>query len=154
LLLEQAMLPFRQLSQVLQLLVFISVIAYLYRSNRLIQHFYSQLPLVLMDRPRLEFRWLRRLLAATGVLWCFWITCAAVDYFGYGNQLGTQVYYPFYILFVVIIIWTAAAAFLQPQAAVMAQSATPTKSPVPAELRAKGAWLKRAKLTGITRTRS
>ncbi|HWB25839.1 MAG TPA: hypothetical protein VG738_10180, partial [Chitinophagaceae bacterium] len=101
LILEQALLPFQQLNAVLQLLVFISVIIYLYRSNRLIQHFYSQLPLVLMDRSRLELRWLRRLLAATALLWILWIGSAAVDYFGYHNQLGLQIYYPFYIFFAV-----------------------------------------------------
>ena len=135
---------FQQLNPVLQLLIFISIITYLHLSDQLIQKFYRQLQPVLMDRSLLEFRWLRRLLAATSLLWLLWLFCAAVDFFGYRNQLGIQVYYPFYIFFVVIIIWTAAAAFLRPQAAVMVQSAPPFKPPVPAELRAKGAWLKRA----------
>jgi len=135
---------FQQLNPVLQLLIFISIITYLRLSDKLIQNFYRRLPPILMDRPLLEFRWLRRLLAATALLWLLWISCAAVDYFGYRNQLGLQVHYPFYIFFVVIIIWTAAAAFLKPQAAVMAQATTPVKPSVPAQLRAKGAWLKRA----------
>jgi putative ABC transport system permease protein len=135
---------FQQLNPVLQLLTFISVIIYLYRSHKLIWRFYKSLKPVLMDRPLIEFRWLRRLLAATALLWCLWIVFAAIGYVGYGNQLGVQVYYPFYILFAVIIIWTAAAAFLKPQAAVKAQTAAPVKQPVPVELRAKGAWLKRA----------
>ncbi len=135
---------YQQLNPLLQLLIFISIITYLRLSNTLIQKFYRRLQPVLMDRPLIEFRWLRRLLAATAVLWCLWIACAAVDYFGYRNQSGIQLYYPFYIFFAVIIIWTAAAAFLKPQAAIMAQTATPTKPPVPAELRAKGAWLKRS----------
>ncbi|MES1219331.1 MAG: ABC transporter permease, partial [Bacteroidota bacterium] len=143
LLLEQAAGAL-ELNPVLQLLIFISIITYLHLSDRLIQNFYRRLQPVLMDRPLLEFRWLRRLLAATGLLWLLWLFCAAVDYFGYRNQLGVQVYYPFYIFFVVIIIWTAAAAFLKPQAAVIAQSAPSSKPPVPAELRAKGSWLKRA----------
>ncbi len=135
---------FHQLNPVLQLLIFISIIIYLYRSYQLIQDFYKRQQPVLMDRSLLEFRWLRRLLAATALLWLLWIFCAAFDYFGYRSQSSIQVYYPFYIFFVVIIIWTAMAAFLKPQAAVTAQAATPLKQPVPAELRAKGVWLKRA----------
>lgn len=144
LLLEQALLPFPQLAPVLQLLVFISLIAYLYQCNKSIESFYGSLPLVLMDRSRLEFRWLRRLLAATAVLWCVWIACASVDYVVYGSRVGRHVYYPFYIFFAVILIWTAVAAFLKPQAAVMAQAPPAAKPPVPAELRAKGVWLKKA----------
>ena len=135
---------FQQLNPVLHLLIFNSIITYLHLSDKLIQKFYRGLQPVLMDRPLLEFRWLRRLLAATALLWFLWILYAAVDYFGYRNQLGIQVYYPFYIFFVVIIIWTAAAAFLKPQAAVTAQTTAPIKPSVPAELRAKGAWLKRS----------
>ncbi|MFI5160581.1 MAG: ABC transporter permease [Sphingobacteriales bacterium] len=129
---------------ILQLLIFISIITYLYKSHKLIQNFYRRLQPVLMDRSLLEFRWLRRLLAATALLWLLWIGFAAVDYFGYRNQLGFQVYYPFYIFFAVIIIWTAAAAVLRPQAALMVQqSLTPKPSPS-SELREKGAWLRKA----------
>jgi len=129
---------------VLQLLIFVSIITYLYRCDKLIQKFYRGLQPVLMDRPLLEFRWLRRLLWATALLWFLWLVYAAVNFWGYHNQPGVRAYYPFYIFFVVIIIWTAAAAFLKPQAAVIAQAAAPAKTPVPVELRAKGAWLKRA----------
>jgi len=45
---------------------------------------------------------------------------------------------------VVIIIWTAAAAFLKPQAAAVAQATVPYKPPVTAELRAKSTLIKRA----------
>ena len=135
---------FQQLNPVLQLLIFISIITYLYKCNKLIQNFYRRLQPVLMDRSLLEFRWLRRLLAATALLWCLWIICAAVDYFVYRNQLGIQLYYPFYIFFTVIILWTATTAFLRPQAAVTAQTLAPLKQSVPTELRQKGAWLKKA----------
>ncbi|HEY8915314.1 MAG TPA: helix-turn-helix domain-containing protein, partial [Chitinophaga sp.] len=131
-------------STVLQLLIFISGITYLYFSDKLIRNFYRRLQPVLMDRSLLEFRWLRRLLGATALLWGLWLFCGVIDYFGYRNQLGIHVYYPFYTFFVIIIIWTAAAAFLKPQAAMMAQAAATIKPSVPAELRAKGAWLKRA----------
>ena len=135
---------FQQLDPLLQLLIFISIVTCLYRSHKLIQNFYRQLQPVLMDRSRLEFRWLRRLLAATALLWVLWIAYAAVDYFGYRNQLGIHVYYPFYIFFAVIIIWTAMAAFLKPQAGVaVRQSQSALKPLLPAELRGKGAWLKK-----------
>jgi len=134
---------FQQINPVLQLLIFTSNIAYLYLCNKLVQRFYRGLQPVLMDRPLIEFRWLRRLLAATALLWLCWLVCVVINYVGYRNQLGIQLYYPFYIFFVVIIIWTAAAAFLKPQAAVVAQQSAPVKPPVSAELRAKGAWLKR-----------
>ena len=135
---------FHLLNPVLQLLIFISIITYLYRSHRLIQNFYRRLPPVLMDRSLLEFRWLRRLLAATALLWLLWITYAAVDYLGYQNQLGIHVYYPFYIFFAVITIWTAAAAVLKPQAGVMVQQPVAAKPSPPSELKEKGAWLKKA----------
>src|ERR1700748_2339358 len=41
---------FQQFNPVLQLLIFISIIAYLYRSYNLIQKFYRRLQPVLMDR--------------------------------------------------------------------------------------------------------
>src|SRR6185312_5244698 len=116
---------FQQLNPVLELLIFISLIIYLYKSHRLIENFY------------------RRLLAATALLWISWIAYAAVDYFGYRNQLGVHVYYPFYIFFVAIIIWTAAAAFLKPQAALLVQSAPAIKALPSIESRQKGVWLKK-----------
>ena len=135
---------FALLNPPLQLLIFISLITYLYKSHKLIENFYRRLQPVLMDRSRLEFRWLRRLLAATGLLWVLWIAYAAVDYFGYRNQLGIHVYYPFYIFFVAIIIWTAAAAFLKPQAGLLAQASPAVKPSPSAELKQKGIWLKNA----------
>ncbi|HEY9002769.1 MAG TPA: ABC transporter permease [Mucilaginibacter sp.] len=140
---------FQQLNPVLQLLIFISIITYLYQSYRLIQNFYRRLQPVLMDRSLLEFRWLRRLLAATALLWLLWIAYAAVDYFGYRNQLGVHLYYPFYIFFAVIIIWTAMAAFLKPRAGMMIQSQPAIKPSPAAELREKGAWLKKAMETNL-----
>ncbi|MGC4035116.1 MAG: ABC transporter permease [Chitinophagaceae bacterium] len=134
---------FQQLNPALQLLVFISNIAYLYQCNQLIQRFYRGLQPVLMDRPLIEFRWLRRLLGATALLWIVWLVCAIINFVGYRDQSGIQVYYPFYIFFVVIIIWTAAAAFLKPQAAQKAETTAPVKQSIPAELKAKGVMLKK-----------
>ena len=135
---------FQFFNPILQLLIFISIISYLYYSYKLINNFYKRLQPVLMDRSRLEFRWLRRLLAATVLLWVLWIAYAVVDYFGYRNQLGIHVYYPFYIFFAVIIIWTAMAAFLRPQAGMQVRQSFSLKPSPPTELRGKGNWLKRA----------
>ncbi|MES2111998.1 MAG: ABC transporter permease [Bacteroidota bacterium] len=134
---------FIQINPVLQLLIFISLITYLYHSHKLIENFYRRLQPVLMDRSRLEFRWLRRLLAATALLWLLWITYVAIDYFGYRGQSGLHAYYPFYIFFVAIIIWTAAAAFLKPRAAFLALPTHVTKPSISIELRQKGTWLKK-----------
>ena len=134
---------FQLLNPVLELLIFISIISYLYKSNQLIQKFYRRLQPVLMDRSLLEFCWLRRLLSATALLWLVWIVYAAVDYFNHPNQSGVHLYYPFYIFFAVIIIWTAMAAFLRPQAGMMMQRPQLLKSSVPSELRHKGVWLKK-----------
>ncbi|HVS94653.1 MAG TPA: ABC transporter permease [Mucilaginibacter sp.] len=133
----------QQLSPLLQVLIFISIITYLYKSDKLIQNFYRRLSPVLMDRSLLQFSWLRRLLAATALLWCLWIAYAAIDYFGYRSRLGIHAYYPLCIFFAVILIWTAAAAFLRPQAGVYLQPPPAPKPSAPDELRKKGAWLKK-----------
>ena len=133
---------FQHLNPLLQLPIFISLITYLYKSHQLIESFYRRLRPVMMDRSRLEFRWLRRLLAATALLWVLWIAYAAVDYFGYRNQLGIAAYYPVYIFFAAIMIWTAAAAFLKPQAGTLAQLTPASKPSLSSELKQKGNWLK------------
>jgi len=61
-------LTFHQLNPLLQLLAFVSVIIYLYRSRRLIQDFYHRLRPILMDRPRFAFRRLDRALLFLGLL--------------------------------------------------------------------------------------
>ncbi|MGC4038436.1 MAG: ABC transporter permease [Chitinophagaceae bacterium] len=102
-----------------------------------------------MDRPLVEFRWLRRLLGATALLWSLWIFCTGIDYFGYSNHLDIRVYYPLYFCFALIIIWAAAAAFLRPKAAVTAQTGASNTSAIPDELRAKGESLKRLVETNL-----
>ncbi len=76
-------LTFQQLSPVLQLLAFVSVILYLYWSYRLIQDFYQRLKFNGNDRYRYELRWLHRLLRAFSLLWLLWIPFTAADYFYY-----------------------------------------------------------------------
>ena len=134
---------FHQLNPLIELLIFISIITYLYLSHQLIERFYRRLPPVLMDRSRLEFRWVRRLIAATALLWVLWIVHTVIDYFGH-SQSATPVYYPFYIFFGVIIIWTATAAFLRPQAGAIVQPSPALKPSATNELKEKGVWLKRS----------
>ncbi|MBS1531649.1 MAG: ABC transporter permease, partial [Bacteroidetes bacterium] len=117
---------------VLQILIFTSVMSYLYLAGRLIQKFYKGLQPVLMDRSLLEFRWLRRLLGATALLWVLWIL----------SELGLPVYGSVYIFFAVMIIWTAAAAFLRPQAGTIKAIPVIQKT-VPSEVRQKSIWLKK-----------
>lgn len=135
---------FQQLDPILQLLIFSSLITYLYKSYGLIQNFYRRLKPVLMDRSVLEFRWLQRLLLATALLWVLWIVYAAANYWGCCDQSGIHAYCPLYIFFAVILIWTAVAAFLKPQAGLQARPSAALKPPLPAELREKGIWLKKA----------
>lgn len=130
-----------QINPVLQGLIFVSNMFYLYRCDKLIQNFYRQLQPVLMDRPLIEFRWLRRLLAASALLWILWLLCAVLNYVGHRDSNYT--YYPFYIFFAVIIIWTATAAFLQPQATITMQSSQDPPQRISGELIAKGQWLVR-----------
>ena len=137
-LLEQVILP----NPVLQLLVFVSVIIYLYLSHRLIERFYRRLKFNGGDRYRSELRWLHRLLVGFGLLWLLWIPYTAVDYFYYHNQSGVTAYYPFYLCLAVMLIWIAVAAHLRPEINVTADTFAFLKLPLPKELKQKGAWLK------------
>jgi ABC-type antimicrobial peptide transport system permease subunit/AraC-like DNA-binding protein len=135
---------------VLQPLAFISVAGYMYLSHRQIEHFYRGLKFNEDgDRYRHELRWLHRLLAIFGLLWLLWIPFTAVDYFGYHYQLGLQVYYPLYIVLSVAIIWIGVVAFLRPGFGAHAGIPPVIKTSMSAELRKKGAWLKKAMEAGL-----
>ncbi len=137
-------LVFLRLNPVLQLLAFVSVIVYLYKCHTLIEGFYQQQKFNGGDRYRHELRWLHRLLIGFGMLWLLWTPFIAIDYFFYNYQLGAQAYYPLYFLLVVMIVWIAARAFLRPEIGSQ-QNAVPILKPLlPAELRQKGIWLKKA----------
>ncbi len=136
---------FKQLNPVLQLLAFVSVIVYLYLSHRLIERFYQQLKFNNgSDRYRHELRWLHNLLKAFALLWLLWIPFTAADYFFYHYQLSAQAYYPLYLLLVSMITWMAARAFLRPEIGAPAENSSILKPLLPAELKQKGAWLKRS----------
>ncbi len=138
-------LIFQQITPVLRLAVFISVISYLYGSFRLIDRFYKRMKFnYLGDRYRYELKWLHRLLTGFALLWLLWIPYAATDYFYYHHQLGMQAYYPLYLLLAVMMIWIAAAAFLKPDNALAAPAPPVSKLPPAAALKQKGIWLKKA----------
>ncbi len=120
-------------SPFLQIMIFSSVMLYLYRSYELIQRFYKALQLVLMDRSLLEFQWLQRLLAATAFLWIFWLF----------SELGLPIHGSVYSFFAVMIIWMAAAAILKPQAGLIKQTSVISK-PVSSAIKQQGIWLKKA----------
>jgi putative ABC transport system permease protein len=134
---------FHQLNPILQLLAFISVITYLYAVHRLIGRFYQRLKFNGGDRHRYELRWLHNLLTGFGLLWLLWIPFTAIDYFYTHNQLGIHAYFPLYLLLAVMVIWMAVVTFLRPEAEVPADAPSFLKPSLPAELKQKGAWLKK-----------
>ncbi|MCR8556375.1 ABC transporter permease [Mucilaginibacter sp. BJC16-A38] len=142
-------LIFHQLNPIFQLLAFISVTIYLYLSYRLIQAFYQRLKFTGGDRYRYELRWLHRLLMGFGMLWLLWIPFKAVDYFYYHNQLGIHAYYPLYLLLAAAAIWMAAAAFLREEAGTPTEPPSFLKAPLPAEMKQRGIWLKKAVQAGL-----
>jgi putative ABC transport system permease protein len=135
---------FQQLNPALQLLAFISVGTYLYKSHRLIERFYRRMKFNGGDRYRYELRWLDNLLTCFGLLWLVWIPLTAIDYFGYHYRLGAQAYYPLYLLLAVMIIWMAAVTFLRAEESGLANSHSFLKQPLPAEMKQMGNWLKKA----------
>ena len=138
-------LIFQQLNPVLQFMAFISVITYLYWSFRLIESYYQQLKFNdASDRYRYELRWLHNLLIGFGLLWLLWIPYTAVDYFYYHNQLSIHAYYPLYLLFAIMLIWIAARAHLRTEAGTTAEAPAFLKPPLPAEMKQRGIWLKKA----------
>ncbi|XHR97181.1 hypothetical protein ACFJIV_11320 [Mucilaginibacter sp. UC70_90] len=87
-------LTFYRLNPAFQPLVFISVIIYLYASQKQIANFYRSIKFNGGDRYRYEMRWLHCSLIGFGILWLCWMFIAATNHFYYHNQLGKQVYYP------------------------------------------------------------
>jgi putative ABC transport system permease protein len=133
------------LNPVLELAAFVSVITYLYWSFKLIERFYRRLKFNnVSDRYRYELQWLHRFLTGFGLLWLLWIPYTAVDHFYYHHQLRTQAYYPLYLLFALMMIRIASAAFSRPDAAVPVQAPPVSKLSPSAELKQKGIWLKKA----------
>ncbi|MDP9076704.1 MAG: ABC transporter permease [Bacteroidota bacterium] len=138
-------LIFHQLNPAMGLLAFISVITYLFWSVKLIECFYQQQKFNdVSDRYRHELRWLQRLLTGFGLLWLLWIPLTAVDYFYYHYQLGIHTYYPLYLLLAIMMIRIAAAAHLKAEITTPIQAVSVSKPTVPAEVKQRGIWLKKA----------
>jgi len=137
-------LIFRQLGPILQLLIAISVITYLYFSHRLIERFYKRMKFNdVSDRYRYQLRWLHRLLAGFGMLWLLWIPFTAADCFYFHFQLSLHAYYPLYLLLAAMMIWIAAVAFLRPEFVVPGRGPLVSKPLPSGELKQKAIWLKK-----------
>ena len=119
-----------------QPLVFISVSIYLYCCHQLIEAFYRRLKFNEGDRSRYEFRWLHRSLTAFSGLWLLWMPYAVADQY---YHFGSQVAYPLYLIFGVLLIRIGVIAFLRSP---MADVHISVKPSLPAELKQKGEWLK------------
>jgi hypothetical protein len=76
-------------------------------------------------------------------------TFTAADYFYYHNQLSIHAYYPLYLLLAVMTIWMAAVAFLRQEPGVLVAAPPFLKPPLPAEMKQKGIWLKKAVQAGL-----
>jgi len=136
-------LTFYYVNPVLQVLVFFSVIIYLYYSFKLIERFYRRLKFNdVSDRYRYELRWLHRSLTGFSLLWLLWIPFTAVNYFYY-HESGMHSYYALYLLLAIMMIRIAAAAFLKPDVGMPAPAPPVSKLSAPAELKQKGIWLKK-----------
>jgi putative ABC transport system permease protein len=133
---------YKQLNPALLLLTFVSVIIYLHLSYRLIGRFYRELKFTDGDRHIHHLQWLHRLLNSFGVLWLLWIPVTIAGYFYY--QLSIQAYYLLHVLLAAVIIWIGAVAFLRQEVGVQALNAPLLKPRLPAEMKQRGIWLKKA----------
>ena len=141
-------LIFQQLNPVFHLLTFISVSIYLYLSHKLVGRFYRHLKFNGGDRYRYELRWLHNLLKGFALLWLLWIPFTAADYFYYHYQLSIHAYYPLYLLLAIMTIWMAAVAFLRQEAGGLVEPRPFLKPRLPAEMKQRGIWLKKAMQAG------
>ncbi|WP_167668137.1 ABC transporter permease [Mucilaginibacter gossypiicola] len=134
---------YHYLNSVLQLLILGSVGIYLFLSLRLIEHYYQQLKFNRGDRHRFELTWLRRLLTGFGTFWTLWIPYTALNYFYYHHPLDGEIYYPLYLLFVILFIRITALVFLRQLPAIPVNASRISLPPTTDGSRQKGAWLKR-----------
>lgn len=142
-------LIFQKWDPMLQILAFVSVAIYVYRSHLLIESFYKQLKFSGSDRYRSEFKWLHNLLIVFGLMWLLWIPFMAVDYFYYDQQAGLRAYYLLYLLLTAMIIWMSIVAFLRPEIGLRADVPSFLKPSPPVELKQRGAWLEKTVKAGL-----
>ncbi|HTK19518.1 MAG TPA: ABC transporter permease [Mucilaginibacter sp.] len=126
-----------------QVLTFVSVIVYLFKSHRLIEQYYQQLKFNGGDRYRCELRWLYKFVIVFGLLWLLWVPFIAVDYFYYQHQLAINAYYLLYLFLAGSIIWMSARVFLRPNTISSIYNTAAVKPLPQIQLKQKGAWLKK-----------
>jgi putative ABC transport system permease protein len=124
---------------VLQLLIFISVLTYLFYSRLLILRFNHNRKPVFMDRSLLQYRWLQRLLTASMFFWLGGLIFIVAGYIINGIGTEISIYFPLSVLYTLLITWIVAAAYLRLQPRV---ETSPVIPPVPVELRQKAIELK------------
>ncbi|MGC4100925.1 ABC transporter permease [Ferruginibacter sp.] len=146
-LLQQVLVIFMKWNPVTALLAFLSVSIYLYLCYRLIEQFYRQLTFTGIDRYRYQFLWLQRLLKRFGWLWLLWVPYIMAGYFYY-HQLSIQAYYPLYLFLAGMVIWLAAVVQQRTQVDMPPSNFSSPKSTIPAELKQKGAALKKTMQEG------
>lgn len=134
---------FGLLNPALQLLIFFSVIIYLYCAHRLIKTYYQQLKFNGGDRYRNKLRWLHRLIRGFGIIWLLWVPYAIASFY-HRSPLAVHAYYILNLLLAIMMIRIAVAAFLKPEIVVSAQAAQVAKPTIPADLKQKGIRLKNA----------
>jgi len=138
-------LVFLQINPVLHLAAFISIGIYLFQSFRLIERFYKRLKFNEQnDRYRCELRWLYRLLTGFGLMFLLLAFFAAIDFIYLHHKQGESSYYSLYVLLGIMMIWIAAAGFLQPDVAAVVLPPRALKQTVTLPLKQKGNWLKKA----------
>ncbi|MEO3402543.1 ABC transporter permease [Mucilaginibacter sp. CAU 1740] len=136
-------LIYQQINPVLQVLVFISAIIYLYASHKQIENFYHRIKFINGDRYRYQMKWLHQQLGGLGILWLCWVLFAVAGCFFYPTQLGLHAWYPFYLFLAILTIGTAGTAFLRPEAALQPITPPVYKPAPPEESKQKGTWLKK-----------
>jgi putative ABC transport system permease protein len=126
-----------------EVLTFISVGIYLYRSRKIIDTFNMQLKFNGGDRHRYGLRWLHHQVFVFTLLWLFWIPFTAINYFYFHSKLTVQAYHPMYLVLMSALIYMAAGTFLRPDIDVAISTTLIFKPLLPLELKLKGIWLKR-----------
>jgi putative ABC transport system permease protein len=129
-------------------LVWVSIAAYLYLSNRLIERFYRALKFNEGDRYRREWRWLESLLAGLALGPLLLLPLTAINAFGFDLVLGWYTYELLYMLMTIMVFRMAVVVFFRPEPVVSSEASHFSKSPSVA-LKQKGNWLRKKIETGL-----
>lgn len=138
-----------QITILFQPLLWISVVAYLYLSHQLIQHFYNDLKFTDGDRYRYEWRWLDRLLGSLGLVWLLWIPATVIDYWGFRFGLNRHFYDPLVLLMAAAVIRMAIMVFLRSATGTFVERPAITKSAPSSVFKQKASWLKKKIEAGL-----